>query len=110
MILPKAPSHRKLNEGHLYFDELNEFLEHNGYCKEVCILEDATKITEGAEYDAIEKIILGLVAPKNESTGMPQEKFFPALSAKQIVDAITSFPKASYVQVILAKPNERGQF
>lgn len=62
--------HNKLKENHLYFDELENFLEKNNYSKEVCILEDGTKITEAAEHDAIENLIIGLVAPTNASTGM----------------------------------------
>lgn len=101
--------HSKLKESHFYFDELVKFLEKNNYAKEVCILEDGTKITEAAEYDAIEKVINGLVAPTNATTGMPEANFFPALSAMQIVTAIQNCPKASYVQVILAKPNVAGR-
>lgn len=101
--------HKKLIENHFYFDELVNFLKINNYVYEVCILEDGTKITEAAEYDAIENLITGLVAPTNASTGIPIEKFFPALTAKQISIAIQNSPKASYVQVILAKPNDAGK-
>lgn len=72
-------------------------------------MEDGTKITEAVEYDAIEKLIVGLVSPIDKSTGLAKEKYFSALSAKQIVDAIQKNPKASYVQVILAKANIAGE-
>lgn len=100
---------KKLHEGHLYFDELVTYLDSKGYPREVSINEDGTKITEVAEYDAGEKIIQGLISPIDKRTGMPKENFFQALSAKQIVDAITNNSKASYVQVILAKPNFVGK-
>lgn len=99
---------KKLHEGHLYFDELAEYLDFKGYPREVSINEDGTKITEIAEYDAVEKVIQGLISPFNKRTGMTKERNFPALSAVQILQAIKNNPKASYVQVILAKPNFAG--
>lgn len=100
----------KLLEGHLYFDELDAFLTSKGYPREVSIMEDGTKISERVEYDATEKIILGLVSSLQKKSGMPEEKFFSAMTAKQIVDAIQNNKTASYVQVILAKPNVAGEF
>lgn len=73
-------------------------------------MEDGTKISKRIEYDAVEKVVLGLVSPLQKKTGMPREKFFSAQTAKQIVDAVQKNQKASYLQVILAKPNVKGTF
>lgn len=102
--------HKKLSEGILYFDELSEMLNINNYPREVCIVEDGTKITEIVEYDADDKVLTGLVTPISNLTGMPRVKNFPATTGLQIIDAIRQNPKAAYVQVILAKPNIAGEF
>lgn len=102
--------HKKLKEGYLYFDELENFLLSNNFEREVCVMEDGTKITEAVEYDAVEKVLLGLVSPLDNRTGMPSSNAFPARSAKQIIDAIKNNSKATYVQIILAKSSSSGIF
>lgn len=100
--------HKMLSEGHLYFDELDTMLQNNNYPREVCILEDGTRLTEMVEYDAMTRSLIGLVSPIESTTGMPKEGNFPALTAQQIIDTLTHSTKAAYVQVILAKPNVAG--
>lgn len=102
--------HEKLQEGRFYFNELDAMLVNKKYPREVCIVEDGTKLTEIVEYDAIDKVLNGLVTPISNLTGIPREKNFPATTGKHIIDAIQQNSKAGYVQVILAKPNVSGEF
>lgn len=97
----------KATEGKFYFDELSQHLESNGYPREIAIVEDGTKLTESIEYDVDTNSIIGLVLPL-KSTGMPKMNCFPAETAQQILEAIKTCGKSSYVQVVLAKANLAG--
>lgn len=99
---------KPINESILYFDGLANYLEENKYTKEVALIEDATKISEVVEYVAKENLLCGLVAPIDTITGMPKSNFFKADTAKNIFDQLQQHERASYVQILLAQPNNTG--
>jgi len=100
----------KLAEGIVYEKKLKDFLVTHNLPLEVLIVEDGTKITEFAEYDLSQNILMGQVAPLEKSTGMPKPGFFKANTAEDINKAITETKKASYIQIIIAKADAKGNF
>ncbi|KAG5683116.1 hypothetical protein PVAND_012417 [Polypedilum vanderplanki] len=100
--------HDKLIEGHLYFDELKLFLNKSDYPMCVALGEDGTKIKEVVEYDYDNDILLGLVSPFDEKTGMVKERFYSAATIEDIKNNIKTAKVASYVYIILAQPVFRG--
>ncbi|KAG5676536.1 hypothetical protein PVAND_006362 [Polypedilum vanderplanki] len=99
---------KTLVEGELYVEDLFNFLEQNNYPKEIALVEDGTKLTESVEYDASTNTIIGLVAPFNETTGLPIVNYFKASTAQKIITAFENYSKASYINVILAQANITG--
>lgn len=100
----------KLTEGTIYAEELKKFLVERNLPLEVIIVEDGTKITEVVEYDLGQNSLMGLVAPLQISNGLPIPCYFKALTALDIKDAITTAKKSSYIQVIIAKCDVKGNF
>lgn len=99
----------KLIEGRIYASELKNFLVNHNLPLEVIIAEDGTKISEFVEYDLNNNILIGLVSPLEESTGLPKELQFKAFTAQDIYSAIAGANKSSYVQVIIAKCSSKGK-
>lgn len=93
-------------EGELQFDVIVDFLKANKIKLEVGIFEDGTKINEKVEYDSPSNSLIGLVAPFNPSTGLPNMHHFQARNAVEIYNHIKNSPRASYLQVIIAQPND----
>lgn len=101
--------HGKMMECQLDFDGVAAAIKAYNFPPELSILEDGTKITEGVEFDASQNVLLGLVSPMKNTTGMPETHFFKAQSAHDIISSIQNNAKAKYVQVILVKPNAIGK-
>lgn len=93
-------------EGEMRFDIICDFLKANNIKLEVGIFEDGTKINEKVEYDAPSNSLIGLVAPFNPSTGLPDMHYFKARNAIEIYNHIKNSPRASYLQVIMTQPND----
>lgn len=88
------------------FDAVSDFLKRKGYKLEIGLFEDGTKIVESIDYDLRTNTLTGLVAPYKEGTGLPVERFFSAKNAQEIYESIKKFPRSSYLQVIMAQPND----
>lgn len=102
--------HGELLEGHYYFNELKTFLIEHKLPLCVSITEDGTKIVEVVEYDCKNDILIGLVAPFDNRTGMVLEKHFSAKTAEDIKNSIENSKIASYVYVLLARSIHPGIF
>lgn len=96
---------RTMEEGVIRVDGLVDYLKTNDYSMEVSILEDATKIVECVEIDYNTDTLLGLSAPFDMVTGMPKKHLFVSNTLENISDAVKNFNKSSYVNIILAQPN-----
>lgn len=99
---------KPLEEGKAYFDELAVYLHKNNFKKEVSLIEDGTKITECVEYIRNKNILCGLVPKINEFSGMPDVNSYAADTAKNIYTAVENNDRSSYVQLLLAQPNNSG--
>lgn len=97
---------KKVYEGQLLFDELQQFLHDNNLGNKISIFEDATKINECVDYDSSSNSLLGLVAPLNANNGLPSVNFFAAVNAKQIKESLENYSRSSYVQVLVAVANK----
>lgn len=101
---------QKIDENEYNFDGLSEYLKRNNYNREVSIIEDGTKICELVEYIKKGNKLCGLVAPFHPQTGTPILNFFPADTAEQIFNFVDANERSSYIQLILAQPNNTGNF
>jgi hypothetical protein len=118
MVLPNLKTVRrfilkfntKMIEGKIYSNELKDFLISHNFPLEVIILEDGTKVSECVEYDATNKVLLGLVSPLQASNGLPKENYHTALRASDIIDSILNYAKAGYIQVIIAKCIDKSNY
>lgn len=99
----------EIEEGKLYARELYDHLKKNNFPLLVTIAEDGTKITEVVEYMRESNTLSGLCTPFNQN-GMVEPKYFIASNWRKIKDAINDYPRAKYVNVILAKPVQSGNF
>lgn len=93
-------------EGELRFDELKVFLENSDLTLEVGVYYDGTKINPRVDYHSASNTLTGLVAPLNQSTGLPTVHFFKADTAANIKNAIECNERATYIQVIMVKSND----
>lgn len=99
---------KPINEAVFYFGDLEKYLENFKYTKEVALTEDATRICEIVEYMSKGNLLSGLVAPIDPVTGMPKPNYFKASTARSIFDHLQLYDRASYVQILLAQPNNTG--
>lgn len=95
-----------LYEGEMQFDFICDFMRSNNIKMQVGIFEDGTKINEKIDYDVQNNSLIGLVAPFNTNTGLPDVHHFKARNALEIFNHIKNSPRASYLQVIMAQPND----
>lgn len=101
-------------EGHLRCEELRDYLISQNLPLIVSLSEDATRIINRPQYDALTNQIVGFVLPLNNN-GMPTKMFYSADSASKIetffYDFESSKPNepAKYVNVIMAQPLVPGK-
>lgn len=100
-------------EGVLRTDELLQYLTDLSLPKVVALSEDATRITNRAQYDPQTNQIVGFVLPLGKN-GMPIAKSNMATSAADIeqcfynIEARNEMKLASYVNVVMAQPLVAG--
>jgi hypothetical protein len=97
--------HPPLEENLLDFDGLKDFIEKHQCSNSIGLYEDGAKIDENVKYIKRSNSLIGLTAPFDDSTGMPIQDFHKADSAKSVYESIQMYPKAGYVQSIIARPN-----
>jgi len=87
---------------------LKSFLRDFDQPFDVIISEDATRITNRIEFDPKTNELVGLLAPINPNTGMPTENFFKATKPSKILEFVSNYKHAPYLQTIVAKPMKLG--
>lgn len=87
------------------FDGLKKFIFDRNLSTSVSLSGDAAKIVENVRYDSKTNTIVGLTSPFDEMTGIPQKDFHKADSAEHIYNSIMTYPKASMVECVIARPN-----
>lgn len=100
--------HDKYNpiiEGEVRVEDLNKFVNQNGFCKVLAISEDATAIKPDISYDAATDSILGLVKPIDRNTGLPfSPNIFEASTIGKVQNYADNHQLAKYVNIIMARP------
>lgn len=94
-----------LRADYLDFDGLKKFIIERNLSSSVSLAGDAAKIVENVRFDIKSNTLIGLTAPFSELTGLPLENFHKADSAEHIYNSILSYPKASMVECLIARPN-----
>lgn len=84
--------------------QLKEYLCDNGYPLNVCWSEDATRITGGVEYKSLTDQLSGLVAPLDETNGLPITGLFDCVSPQKVIENIKKYPVGRNVQLAMVQP------
>lgn len=103
---------RRVIEGELRCNQLNEYLENLKLKKIVWISEDATGIVSNIHYDNISCQLVGFVLPKCPDTGSPIPLSFGARDADDIFKLMSDqdIQRSTLVYLIMAQPmNENTQ-
>lgn len=97
---------RRVIEGELRCEQLNEYLENLNLKKIVWISEDATGIISNIHYDSISGQLVGFVLPKCSHTGSPIPLSFQARDADDIFRLMRDegLQRSSLVYLIIAQP------
>lgn len=96
-------SHRNVIEAELRSHELYTYLVDRDLPLQVCLSEDATRITNRVQYDSTTNQLLGFVPPLDKN-GLPIPFSFKARSAKEIEHHFSTQSVAKSVITIMAKP------
>ena len=94
--------------GTLNFEGLKLHMENYPDAKRIMISEDASRIKSRVSYDRNTNCLIGLVPPTDPATGLPIVNFFEVRSPSQIMEYLTQYKKAKFVQVIMAEPLQQG--
>lgn len=87
--------------------DLKAYLLANGYPLVVCWSEDATRITGGIEYKPSTDQITGLVAPLDETTGLPNCNM-ECSSPQAVLDLLRKHSIGRNVQLAMVQPMLQG--
>lgn len=96
-----------VQEGKIMVKDLKAYLLANGYPLVVCWSEDATRITGGIEYKPSTDQITGLVAPLDETTGLPNCNM-ECSSPQAVLDLLRKHSIGRNVQLAMVQPMLQG--
>jgi len=108
--IKKGIQNDRMEPCRIYAQELDNFLIKNKLPKHVIIAEDATRVLDRIEFDPQTNELYGLLAPTDETTGMPIANFFKVTKPSMMKHYIENYKIAPYIQVIVAKALELGKY
>lgn len=96
-------------EGEIRVQELLQYLGERRLPLEVCLSEDATRISGRIQYDVRTNQIIGFVLPINDLNGMPIPYSYQARNADEICHHFfAKHSVANFANVVMAQPNTQN--
>lgn len=98
----------RFEPGKIYSEEAKNFLVDTNNPMHVVITVDCTRVSAKVEFDAPTQSLIGLTAPFDPETGLPDMSGLKNLTVKGILNALQSHSRSSFIEVFMIKPLQIG--
>lgn len=98
----------RFQPGTIYARELKKFLLTRNYPLDVIVSVDGTRVSSKVEYDAPTRCLIGLTAPLDHLTGMPDMTTLTDLTPSGMLDALQQRTRSENIEVFMVKPLQPG--
>lgn len=98
----------RFQPGKVYASELKKFLDDRNYSHDVIVSVDGTRVSSKVEFDVPTQCLIGLTAPLDHISGMPDMTTLQNLTPSGMLDALQKRTRSDNLEVFMVKSFQPG--